>query len=132
MITVEKPKLRKGLAYVLKTSLLETALAESGIEVATHLVYWTPQGGGSVLEAFYWLPNERVPHRRLYVRAGSVPVRERPIALEQLRSHALPELVRWLLGLHAQPDDSPALLAKPHFNASFAAGRVSVWCKPTP
>ncbi len=53
---VEKQKNPKHLSYVLKTSLLERVLQEADIKIDTHLIYWIPENGGSILEAFYWLP----------------------------------------------------------------------------
>ena len=71
--SVSKPKLPKRLSYVLKTSQLEKAVLDAGIDCHLDLVYWQPQSGGSILEAHYWLPNENVAHPRVYVRAGVAP-----------------------------------------------------------
>jgi hypothetical protein len=85
-----------------------------------------------VLQALYWLPNERVPHRRAYVRAGSVAAGDRPAALEQLRVTGLPQFVHWLTLLHRLPDNSPLLFSEPLFDASFEGGTLKVACHPAP
>jgi hypothetical protein len=81
MIAVDrKPKLPKHLSYPLKTSALEEALRDAGVEPDVSLHYWTPQTGHSVLLALLWPPNENVDHVRVYIRAGVVPAKneERP------------------------------------------------------
>jgi hypothetical protein len=58
--SISKPKLPKGISYVLKTSQLASALSAAGIDIHVALKYWAPRCGGSILEAHYWLPNERI------------------------------------------------------------------------
>lgn len=84
-MTVEKPKLRKGWSYVLKSSLLQEALDQAQIVCHVDLKFWTPQSGNSVLEAHYWLPNANIDHPRVYLRAGVVPSAERQAAQDELR-----------------------------------------------
>src|SRR5262245_3361430 len=127
MITVKKPKLAKHRSYVLKTSMLEDTLAEVSIDCQVDLVYWNPQLGGSILQAFYWLPNERVNHVRVFVRAGTVPALERNLVLPQFRDRVLPGFAHWLSRLLKQPLDSPALLREPKFEATWDGATVKLW-----
>lgn len=124
--SVSRPKLPKGLSYALKTSQLAQALADAGIDCHVDLVYWVPQGGGSILEGAYWPPNENVPHLRIYVRAGVVPSALRQAAAEALRVTALPQFICLLGMILALPEDSPALAGSPYFNASYTAGGLAV------
>src|SRR5215510_12423399 len=94
--SVSRPKLAKGLSYVLKTSQLVKALSDAEIDCHVDLVYWVPQSGGSILEGHYWLPNENVAYPRVYVRAGVVPLASRLPASEALLASALPKFIRWL------------------------------------
>ncbi len=126
MISIEKEKVAKGRSYVLKTSMLEAALTDAGIEVAIDLNYSTPQVDGSILEAFYWMPNPRVPHRRTYLRAGSLSSTEAGEARKELREVALPALVRWLSALQKEPDNSSLLHGEPHFEAVYQNGKLQV------
>jgi hypothetical protein len=128
--SVSRPRLAKGRSYVLKTSQLAEALASAGIDWHISLVYWTPQGGGSILEGHYWPPNENVPYPRVYVRAGSVPSELRPAAAEALREAALPQFIRWVQGLMALPDGSPVLSAGSYFNATFTTEGLAVTNQP--
>jgi hypothetical protein len=128
--SVSRPKLAKGSSYVLKTTQLADALAAAGIGWHVDLVYWSPRAGGSILEGHYWPPNENVPYPRLYVRAGSVPSALRPAAAETLRESALPRFIRWVEGLLALPDGSPALAAEAYFNATFCVEGLAVTNKP--
>ena len=127
---VEKQKTPKHLSYVLRTSLLERVLREADVKIDTHLIYWIPENGGSILEAFYWVPNENVSFARLYVRAGAVPNQEHKKAFELLQKQALPALAEWLTFLIALPDESPLLNDKPYFNASYSQGDLRIEISP--
>jgi hypothetical protein len=116
---ISKPKLAKGLSYVLKTSQLEKALLDAEIDCYVSLVYWMPQGGGSILEGHYWLPNEKVSYPRVYVRAGFVPSVLRSAASEALMELALPKFIDWLGWIVALPERSPALEGDLYFNAAY-------------
>lgn len=131
MDSVSKPKLAKGLSYVLKTSQLAKALSDAGIDCHLDLVYWTPQSGGSILEGQYWLPNENVAYPRVYVRAGAVPSASRLSATEALLASALPQFVNWLQGIIALPDTSPALHGTLYFNATYTDQGLAVTSQPT-
>ena len=126
MNVIEKPRLPKGLSYVVRTSVLEAELERAGIDCPVELRYWTPQAGGSVLEAHYWLPNEHVPNARVHVRAGVVASAERGEAEQALEQEILPAFIAWLAGVLALPAGSPLLHAGPCFNASFAGGRADI------
>jgi hypothetical protein len=96
-IHVEKPALSKNRSYVLKTSVLQTALDDAKIDCHLILRYWTPRiEDGSVLEAEYWLPNQNVPHARVYVRAGSLPKADRRDAFRWLERSVLLSFIQWL------------------------------------
>lgn len=126
MMTVKKPKLRKGLSYVLKTSLLQEALDQARIDCHVDLKYWTPQSGSSVLEAHYWLPNGNVEYPRVYLRAGVVPITERQAALDALRCDILPAFISWLSRIIALPKGSPKLHGDLYFNATYEDGEIGI------
>ena len=117
--SVSKPKLPKGLSYALKTSQLAKAMSDAVIDCHVDLVYWVPQGGNSILEAHYWLPNANVAHPRVYVRAGAVSSALHAAAAELLLSSALPEFTRWLQAILRLPEGSPALRGTSYFNATY-------------
>ena len=127
---IERPRVPKGRAYVLKTSLLQALLQESGIAVAVHLVYWTPRVEGSVLEAEYWLPNLNVLYPRFYIKAGSLRAERRQEALAALQSTGLPALERWMQSVVRLPDRSPLLGGRLHFEAHYSEARLTM--KSTP
>jgi hypothetical protein len=123
--SITKPKPPQGLAYVLKTSQLETALATAAIDCHVDLQYWSPQGSRSVLQVQYWLPNARVDYPRLYVRAGTVPQAFRAVAVAGL-SPVWPQFVAWLQGVWALPENSPKLHEAPFFHAYYEADRLQI------
>lgn len=126
MTVIEKPKLPKGMAYVLKTSMLQAALEQAGIDCHVEVRYWTPQSGDSVLEAHYWLPNSHVAFPRVHVRAGVVQGAERRAAQEALAHEILPVFIDWLAQILALPLNSPVLHGVLHFNATYAAGEIDI------
>jgi hypothetical protein len=126
--SVSKPRLPKGLSYVLKTSQLEEALSDFDVHI--DLVYWRPQGGNSILEGQYWLPNENVPHPRVYVRAGVVPSALRSKAADALAGTALPSFAEWLRQIVELPSGSPALHGPLYFNARYTESGLIMTDKP--
>ncbi|HZK81495.1 MAG TPA: hypothetical protein VFC46_10520 [Humisphaera sp.] len=129
--SISKPKLPKGVAYVLKTSQLAKALLDAGIDCHVDLVFWQPEGGESILEAHYWLPNRNVPHPRVYVRAGVAACDLRAAASEALLASALPRFITWLREILILPPGSPALHEEPYFNASYSEKGLAVTNQPT-
>lgn len=130
MLTVEKTKPPKGRSYVLKTSMLESILEERGIEAAIHLIYWTPQKGSSIFESHYWLPNENISNRRVYIRAGSLLREDKFIAQEELGRTVLPIFSDWLMYLNTLPSNSPILFKAPYFNASYVDRKLKIHVNP--
>ena len=124
--SVTKPKLAKGFAYVLKTSHLAKMLLDAKIDCHIDLVYWRPRSGGSILEGFYWLPNENVSYPRVYVRAGIVTVVSYMAASEAMFESVLPQFISWLEEIIALPALSPLLHTKPYFNASYTDNSLVV------
>jgi hypothetical protein len=125
---VSKPKLPKGLSFVLKTSQLEQALFD--IDCHVYLRYWVPQCGGSILEGDYWLPNENFPYPRVYIRAGAIPSALRSAASEALRESALPKFRDWLRKILSLSDKSPALHTHPYFNAEYSSQGLTISHQP--
>lgn len=128
--SVSRPRLAKGLSYVLKTSQLAEALADAGIDCHVDLVYWSPQAGGSILEGAYWPPNENVPYPRVYIRAGAVPSASRSAISAALLTTALPRFIRWLQGILSLPEGSPALRGAPYFNAAYTGEGLAITDQP--
>jgi hypothetical protein len=127
---VEKRKRPRHLSYVLKTSLLERVMREEDVTIDTNLVYWIPEDGGSILQAFYWVPNENVAYPRLYMRAGVVPKEEHKKAFELLQNEALPAFVEWLTFLTSLPEASTVWNRQPYFNASYVEGHLKIEISP--
>jgi hypothetical protein len=129
--SVSKPKLRDGLCYVLKTSQLAQALSEAQIDTAVDLRFWTPIGNGSILEAYYWLPNANVSYPRVYVRAGVVPLALRTAASGALAESALPAFIRWLQRIIELPDNSPELYGgELYFDAQYTENGLTITHQP--
>ncbi len=105
-------------------------MREADVAIDTHLIYWIPEDGGSILEAFYWVPNGNVSYPRLYLRAGVVPKQEHKRAFELFQNKALPAFVEWITFLISLPEGSTILNYKPYFNASYVEGHLKIEISP--
>lgn len=127
--SIEKPKLPKGLSYVLKTSMLEKALKDNSLNCHLNLRFRTHIAGSLILQAFYWLPNANVPYPRVYVRAGCVSSTERKHASDALKCIVLPEFIQWLKKIIIEPTNSTIFLSQrkqPYFDATYCNGEVAI------
>ena len=127
---IEKPKLRKGLSYVLQSSMLKNALEETGIDCNIDINYWNPYRipiGETILECFYWLPNENVDYDRFYVRAGTVKSEDRKVAQDLLREKVIPKFLDWFVKIKSLPKNSTKLKHNLYFNAVFKDNDIKVF-----
>jgi hypothetical protein len=128
--TTEKPKLQKGLSYVLKTSMLKNAVEATGLDLNIDLIYWNPYRiaiGETILECHYWLPNERIDYDRFYIRAGTVKSEHRKTAELRLKEKVIPEFTDWIIKVKSLPFDSTKLKHNLYFNAVFKDNDVSIF-----
>lgn len=113
---IEKAKLPKGMSYALRSSVLERAICEAGIDIATTLRH----GPNHILfDAFFWPPNPNFPFERLYVRAGAVPASHAHEARLFVESSVIPDLISWLQGILALPSNSPIRRERQEFYRGF-------------
>lgn len=128
---VEKPKIQKGLSYVLKTSMLKDAVDATGLDLNIDLKYWNPYRipiGETILECFYWLPNENVDYDRFYIRAGTVKSENRKTAEILLKEKGIPTFIDWIVKIKSLPLDSTKLKHNLYFNAVFKANEINIFC----
>ena len=123
---IEKPKVRKGFSYALQSSMLKEAIDGGGLDCNVHLVYWTPQLLGSIVEAHYWLPNENVDYDRFYIRAGVVRAEERAESKAWLSEVAIPELIRRMTFIMQLPTGSNQREAGLFFDALRVNGQFVI------
>ena len=127
---IEKPKIRKGISYVLQTSILKDAIDAAGIDCNIHLIYWNPYRipvGETILQCLYWLPNENVDYDRFYIRAGTVQSENRKIAQELLKEEAIPKFIDWVMKIKSLPENSTSLKHNSYFNAVFKDNAVKIF-----
>lgn len=106
--------------------MLRDAIEEKGIDCNVHLLFWTPQRIGSVLECYYWLPSDTVQYDRFYIRAGVVLSEERKRVEELLREFAVPELLERMERVKALPNDSTHLKSGVIFDATYEKGVLAI------
>ncbi len=97
-------KLPKGQSYPLRPSKLEEALASAGLSIDVYLT----RAPGRFFNAHFWPLSADIPYERIYIQAGSVPSDEASNARAEIETSALPALVRWIRGILAQDEKSPA------------------------
>ena len=125
-IFVEKDKLPKGYGYALKTSQLEMILADNGIQTDTHLIYYLSIKNFPILfHADYWLPNDRMPYCRLYIRTYSLPSGELEIARRKMTDDILPDFAKWVKAILSLPDNSTAFSEDLYYCAEYSNGTVT-------
>ena len=129
---ISKPKLPKGISYVLKTSQLEQALKKlepklEEINCQITLDYWIPQKGNSIFEANYWLPNHHVSYPRIYIRAGAISSELRIKASTNLVNEILPDFINWLDQIVTK---SSPVYENQYFNASYSSNGSIIVNKP--
>lgn len=99
----ETAKLPTGQSYPLKPSVLKAALTTAGIGIDTYLV----RSPGKIFDAYFWPPNQNVPHERLLIRIGSVPAEKAQDARDRMKCEALPKLAKWIGDILAHDPKSP-------------------------
>jgi hypothetical protein len=99
----EAAKLPEGQSYLLKPSVLATALASAGLTIDTHLV----RSPGTLFDVHFWPPENNVAYERLYVRAGSVPSGQAAEARRHVETVTIPALIKWLADILEQDTCSP-------------------------
>jgi hypothetical protein len=91
--TSETGKIPKGYGYLLKPSVIVSALTEAKIGIHVHLVR---SHGRRLFDARYLPPNGTVPYERLHIKVGTAIERDLPELRRQAKFEALPALVRWI------------------------------------
>ena len=99
----ETETLPRRQSYPLRPSTLEDALNRAGVSIDVHLI----RKPGALFDAHFWPPNPNVPHERLYIRVGSVPVEQVGAVRREIEEKALPVLVKWIANILAQDPKSP-------------------------
>jgi hypothetical protein len=120
-VNIEKSRLKMGMSYALKSSVLERALSQAGIELEVQLIY---SAGNPFFSGYYWPPNPNVAHERLYIQAGAVSSEDCSEARQYIESSVMPMFVAWAKSILALPANSPIRREKQHFSStSFSPSR---------
>jgi len=123
---IHKEKLPAGLSYALKPSQLERLLAEY-VSLPTTLHQWRGRelwGERRLLDATFYPPGRYYlnDHEVLHVSSYAVPSDQRQHAVRQLQEAVLPEFIRWIEVLRAEPDGSTVRRETQRFIRMFERG----------
>lgn len=128
-LTIEKPKIRKGMSYALQTSLLQEVLANAAVDIDVLLKYWIPnsfQKGYPIFRCELWPPNASVNYERYYIEVCPVKSEDKTRVEELLKQQVLPEFTTWLKRLVTLPANSTYLGQKHYFKAVFQNDQVAL------
>lgn len=130
---IDKPKVPKGLSYVVKSSAVENAFGDLEADLNLHINFFTSKEGKTgrrIFECSYWLPNPNVPYRRFYIQIGTVPFEEKKIVNELISESVLPQFAEWAKFMHSMPDNSTLLKHNSYFRVEYNNKKLVIKCEP--
>ena len=107
--SISKPKIPNDYSYVLKTKQLEDLLVENNIDTPIDLYYSLAD---TIITAYYYPPNYRVPYCRFCVVAGALLRDDVFFARDKMKETILPELAIWMNNILNLPENSTTLLSR--------------------
>lgn len=120
-MTINKPKVPKGLTYIIKSSQLKELFEELKLDIDVSVNYHVSKEGSDgirVFECRYWLPNMNVPYDRFYITIGTVSVSNKD-KISILLKGLFPKFKEWILFLMSQPENSTFLKHNSYIRANF-------------
>ncbi|PSR54084.1 hypothetical protein AHMF7605_11405 [Adhaeribacter arboris] len=128
-LTIEKPKIRKGMSYALQTSLLQEALRDFPFDINVLLKYRIPNHFDDKFPIFsceLWPPNPRVDQERYYIVISPIKPEDKKRVEELVKQKVLPEFLTWLKRRVALPDNSTYRDQRHYFKAIFSNDQVAL------
>jgi hypothetical protein len=126
---IDKPKIRKGLSYVMKTSWLTEGLDSIAFDGDVGLNYYTPTLDNithyMLIRAHYWLPNANVDHDRFYICIGVSQSQKRKELEHIVRNDVIPQLIDWMVEVKNLPYNSPKKAGR-CFIADYIEGNLII------
>ena len=127
---IDKPKLRKGLSHIMKTSWLTDGLDSIAFEGDVTLRYYNTSIFDSLAHCFlirahYWLPNANVDHDRFYICIGISQSHERKVLEHIVRTDVIPQLINWMVEVKNLPDNSSKKTGQ-CFTAEYIEGKLII------
>ncbi|WP_316794077.1 hypothetical protein [Pedobacter frigoris] len=129
---IEKPKVPKGLCYVIKSSQLEEIFEELGVTIDISVKYYFSKEGAQgirVFECLYWLPNKNVPYERLYINVGTVTFTQKD-KIDTLLKEFFPKFKEWVLFMASLSENSTFLKQNNYIQANFTNDSLTVKSSP--
>ena len=122
MLEIRKAPLPRGRSFVLRSGILDAALASAGLEIETILNY---SSTGTFFTAEFWPPTPAAPHDRLYIVTGTVAAQSAAQARADMTHEIVPRFVDWAQRLIRLPANSPERARKQLFSC---APDGTFWC----
>jgi hypothetical protein len=111
-LTVEKEKIPLGWQFILKTAVLEKAMNEACLSTAVHIEF--KRSEDVILDARFYIPNERVDFPRFFIRVGMVETKYY-ISRRAIWEQDVPRaLVGWMQ-VQMEVLEQGTITGKPHF-----------------
>ncbi|MBX3561665.1 MAG: hypothetical protein KF780_07600 [Sphingomonas sp.] len=112
-------KLPKGRSYPLKPSLLEAAVADSGLSLPVELTQWDRFDHAFQAD---FLPNgwpKRAEHELIWVHCRAVPSERAAESRAKMEQEIIPRFIQWAQDIEAHDLASPVRREKQIFRASL-------------
>ncbi|WP_221393475.1 hypothetical protein [Dyadobacter sp. NIV53] len=127
-IIIDKPKIRKGYSYVLQSSVLQKAIADSKLYTSVHLKYWTPNNNENVdwllIRGEYWFPNQQVSYPRFFIEIAAVPVNLKQQAAFVVQTAVISKLINWMV--QQEQLELRSTILEPYFRAVLTNGSLII------
>jgi len=131
-MTINKPKVPKGLSYIIKSSQIQELFEGLKLDIDISVNYLVSKGGPQgirVFECCYWLPNMNISYDRLYITIGTVSV-DKKDKIDTLLKVLFPKFKEWVLFIMSQPDNSTFLEPNSYIRANFINDEFVLKSKP--
>ena len=131
-MTIDKPKLPKGLSYVTKSSRLQELFEELTLDIDISVRYHVPKRGSDgvvIFDCLFWLPNPNVSYNRLYITVGTVESTRKEEVNALMEGFYL-QFKKWLGLMCSQSYNSTLLKQDSYISANFTANELVIKSMP--
>lgn len=128
---VTKPKVQKGLSYVLKTSMLKDAMELNNIDIPTFITYGVSfkiPDFENVFECAFRKKDKSFDHDQLQINIRTVESKNRKNAEELIMQKVIPKFIEWVKRIEALPANSSHFRIVMGFHAYYKEGEVEISC----
>jgi hypothetical protein len=121
---IEKNKLPRYMAYIIKSSRIEEWTASENIATDIFLSYGG-LAGDCIFSASFCLPSSGIPYEHLLITIGAVKKESASAIRERVKTEIIPALTQWIKPIE-RLDKSFAAYQDRHFYAQWKGGSIAI------